>query len=187
MITRHFASLVSVVILTASFSTGCGSGAGPSRQVPVGGSPTAPGGGGGGTVTLSTPAAVSPANGEQLSTLRPTLVVQNSTGGTGARTYQFQVSDRQDFTLGSSLTTSFLVAINETGVVEGGDGRTSFTVPSELQPTTRMYWRARSVLGSSSSEWSSPAMFKTKTCWVQPARRIVRPADLLRGREHWHD
>ena len=32
----------------------------------------------------------------------------------------------------------------------------------ELQPTTRMYWRARAVQGSSSSDWSSPAMFKTK-------------------------
>ena len=145
----------------------CGSGAGPARQVPVG--PTAPGGpggssGGSGPVTLSTPSPVSPINGEQLSTLRPTLTVQNVTSSnqSGTRTYEFQVSDRTDFSIAASLTASFLVAVNQTGVAEGGDGRTSFSVPSDLQPTTRMYWRARAVQGSSNSEWSSPAMFRTK-------------------------
>ena len=120
--------------------------------------------GGGGSVTLTTPAPVSPVNGEQLSTLRPTLTVQNTTSSSqsGTRTYEFQVSDRTDFSLGSSLTASFLVAVSQTGVPEGADGRTSFTVGQELQPATRMYWRARAVQGSTSSDWTSPAMFKTK-------------------------
>jgi hypothetical protein len=146
------------------FAAACGSGSSGTRQVPVGGgSPTSPSGGSG-SVTLTRPAPVSPADGEQLSTLRPTLTVQNTTSSqqTGSRTYEFQVSDRNDFTLGRSLTASFIVAVNQTGVAEGGDGRTSFTVPAELQPTTRMYWRARAVQGSSASDWSSPAMFKTK-------------------------
>ena len=43
----------------------------------------------------------------------------------GTRTYEFQVSDNAGFTLGASLTTSFLVSVNQTGVTEGGDGRTS--------------------------------------------------------------
>ena len=151
------------LILVSMVASACGSGVGPTRSVPVG--PTAPtgAGGGSGTFTLSTPSAVSPVNGEQLGTLRPTLTVQNVTSsGTGTRTYEFQVSDNTGFTLGSSLTASFLVAINQTGVAEGGDGRTSFTVPSDLQPTTRMYWRARAVQGSSQSSWSEPAMFRTK-------------------------
>lgn len=80
----------------------------------------------------------------------------------GTRTYEFQVSDRNDCSLGASLTASFVVAVNQTGVAEGGGGRTVFDVPSDLQPTTRMYWRARAVQGSSSSEWSSPEMFKAK-------------------------
>lgn len=164
MTTLRSIRVISAVLIAASFTLACGSGAGPTRQVPVGGSPTAPGGGGGtGTFTLSTPAAVSPVNGEQLGTLRPTLTVQNVTSsGTGTRTYEFQVSDNTGFTLGSSLTASFLVAINQTGVTEGSDGRTSFTVPSDLQPTTRMFWRARAVQGSSQSAWSEPAMFRTK-------------------------
>ena len=155
----------SIAVLVASMivSAACGSGTGTSRQVPVGpgGTPTSPTTGG--PITLSTPQAVSPANGEQLSTLRPTLTVQNATSSqTGSRTYEFQVSDRSDFALGASLAASFLVAVNQTGVPEGSDGRTSFTVGSDLQPTTRMYWRSRVVQGTSASAWSEPAMFKTK-------------------------
>jgi hypothetical protein len=155
---------VPVLILASAFLAACGSGASETRQVPIGPSPPSGPGGGSGTVTLSTPAPVSPANNEQLSTLRPTLTVQNATSSnqSGTRTYEFQVSDRTDFTMGASLTTSFLVAVNQTGVGEGPDGRTSFTPSSDLQPATRMYWRARVVQGSSSSDWSSPAMFRTK-------------------------
>jgi hypothetical protein len=107
---------------------------------------------------------VSPINDEQLSTLRPTLVVQNTTSSlqSGARTYEFQVSDRSDFTLGASLSASFLVVVSQTGIVEGTGGQTSFTVAADLQPTTRMYWRSRVIQGSSSSQWSAAAIFRTK-------------------------
>ncbi|MEO5742123.1 MAG: hypothetical protein ABIS29_16165, partial [Vicinamibacterales bacterium] len=159
---------------------GCGSGIGETRQVPAGGSggsPTSPSGPGSGPVTLSTPAAVSPVNDEQLSTLRPTLTVQNATSSqqSGTRTYEFQIADRNDFSLGASLTASFLVALNQTGVPEGSDGRTSFTVPSELQPTSRMYWRARVVQGSSSSAWSDPAVFRTKLAGYSRAGELYDP------------
>jgi hypothetical protein len=153
----------SVLGVCVSFISGCGSGSSDPRQVPVG--PTQPSNpGGGGSVTLTTPAPISPVNGEQLSTLRPTLTVQNtaSSSQSGTRTYEFQISDGIDFSLGSSLTSSFLVAVSQTGVPEGSDGRTSFTAGQELQPATRMYWRARAVQGSTSSDWTSPAMFKTK-------------------------
>jgi hypothetical protein len=158
------------------FGSGCGSGTGGSRDVPT--SPTSPTGPStSGPVTLSTPVAVSPVNGEQLSTLRPTLVVQNTTSSqqTGTRTYEFQVSDRNDFTLGASLTASFLVFVNQTGVAEGSDGRTSFAVSADLQPTTRMYWRARVVQGSSASEWSSAAMFRTKLVGYSRAGELYDP------------
>lgn len=163
-----------VLIAASAFAAACGSGKSDTVQVPV--SPTSPSGGNSGPVTLSRPAAVSPVNGEQLSTLRPTLTVENSTSSnqSGTRTYEFQVSDRQDFALGASLTTSFLVAVNQTGVPEGS-GRTSFTVTQDLQPTTRMYWRARSVQGSSSSEWSAPAMFKTKLVGYNRANELYDP------------
>ena len=164
-----------VMIAASAFVSACGSGKSDTVQVPI--SPTSPSGSGNsGPVTLSRPAAVSPVNGEQLSTLRPTLTVENSTSSnqTGTRTYEFQVSDRQDFALGASLTTSFLVAVNQTGIAEGS-GRTSFTVTQDLQPTTRMYWRARSVQGTSSSDWSSPAMFKTKLVGYNRANELYDP------------
>ena len=88
--------------------------------------------------------------------------MQNATSSqSGSRTYEFQVSDRTDFSLGASLTASFLVSVSQTGVPEG-DGRTSFTPSQDLQPTTRMYWRARVVQGTSTSSWSEPAAFRTK-------------------------
>lgn len=114
-------------------------------------SPTPPSGG-----ALTAPVPMSPVNNEQLSTLKPTLVVQNTTTAAQAgRTYDFQISDRADFTAGG-------VAINQTGVPEGGDGRTRFTPSEDLQPTTRLFWRSRVVQGSSTSDWSQPATFKTK-------------------------
>ena len=137
---------------------------------PTNPSPPAPG-------TLTAPAPVSPMNGEQLSTLRPTLTVQNgSSTGQGAKTYDFQVSDRADFTLGPTLSGSaaFIVSVTQSGVDEGGDGRTSFTTP-ELQPTTRMYWRARLVQGTSASDWSAPAMFRTKLVGYSRAGELYDP------------
>ncbi len=164
-----------VVALLLAGSTGCGGGSGSSRQVPV--TPTGPSGGGGGPVTLTTPGAVSPVDGEQLSTLRPTLTVQNTTSSqqTGTRTYEFQVSDRTDFSIGSSLTAAFLVSVSQSGVAEGGDGRTSYTVGQDLQPATRMYWRARVIQGSSSSSWSEPAMFRTRLVGYSRAGELYDP------------
>ena len=157
---RTSCSLLALMFVT-TLTAACGSGASEPRQVPVG--PTAPSAPGTGTVTLSTPAPVSPINNEQLPTLRPTLTVQNATASaSGTRTYEFQVSDRTDFSMGASLTASFLIVVNQTGVAEGGDGRTSFTVPQDLQPATRMYWRSRAVQGSSTSAWSDAATFRTK-------------------------
>ena len=54
------------LILLSIVASACGSGAGPSRQVPIGPTEPTPSGGGGGSVTLSTPSAVSPVNNEQL-------------------------------------------------------------------------------------------------------------------------
>lgn len=172
MTTRSAVRVLPAVAVAIAMSA-CGSGAGPTRQVPVG--PTAPGGpGGSGSVTLGTPSPVSPINGEQLSTLRPTLTVQNVTSSnqSGTRTYEFQVSDRSDFTLGASLTASFLVAVNQTGVAEGGDGRTSFAVGSDLQSNATMYWRARATQGTTTSSWSDPATFRT------PVGGYNRPGEL---------
>ena len=114
--------------------------------------------------TLVAPSAVSPVNDEQQSTLRPVFTVQNGTSDVaGTRVYEFQISDRLDFSTSavSSIRGLFAVVV-QTGVAEGTGGRTSFTPAVDLQPTTRMYWRARVTQGGSVSAWSTPVPFRTK-------------------------
>lgn len=132
-------------------------------------SPTGPsnpgGGGGGGTVRLTAPALDTPADEAQLDNLRPTLTVRNGTSdqATGTRTYEFQISDDQNFTSSAAGgSVAFRVVVNKNAVPEGANGRTSFTVDADLQPTTRFFWRARVVQGSSSSDWSAVGRFKSK-------------------------
>lgn len=52
--------------------------------------------------------------------------------------------------------------MNKTGVPENASGKTGFTLEEDLQPTTRFYWRARLVQGSTVSEWSPTMSFKTR-------------------------
>ncbi|MCC7185957.1 MAG: hypothetical protein IT185_06945 [Acidobacteria bacterium] len=114
--------------------------------------------------TLGAPTVLSPINDEQLSTLRPTFTVQNATSNqTGTRVYEFQISDRSDFSATSASTISGLFAVvTQTGVAEGAGGQTTFTPSVELQPTTRLYWRARVSQSGTTSAWSSTGMFRTK-------------------------
>lgn len=108
----------------------------------------------GGDIGLTAPAPETPAEQEQLATLRPTLTVRNATADqSGLRTYDFQISVRNDFTT---------TVVSVTGVAEGAGGTTSFTPSLELDPTTRFYWRARAVQGSSQSAWSAARSFNSK-------------------------
>lgn len=110
---------------------------------------------------LSPPTASSPSDQAQLTSLRPTLSVANSTGGTtGARTYEFQVSDKSDFSSVSSPG-SFPVLARQTAVAEGAGGTTSYTPDFDLQPATRLFWRARVTQGIDVSDWTATRGFST--------------------------
>jgi hypothetical protein len=113
---------------------------------------------------LTAPAPESPEANRQLDTLRPTLTVRNGTSDqTGTRTYEFQISDNPDFTaVASRAARGYRVVVTKPGVAEGGSGTTSFTVEEDLQPTTRLYWRARMTQGTTTSEWSQGASFRTR-------------------------
>ena len=167
------------LILLSMVAAACGSGVSPTRQVPVG--PTAPTGPAGSAPSRSRHLRQSPlSTASSSATLRPTLTVQNVTSSAaGTRTYEFQVSDNTDFSLGSSLTTSFLVSVNQTGVAEGGDGRTSFTVSQDLQPTTRMYLARASRSGHVHVVMVGTGDVPDEAGGVHQARRVVRPADSL--------
>ena len=114
--------------------------------------------------TLGAPKLDSPAMREQLSTLRPTLTVQNATSDqpTGTRTYEFQISDSSAFTASTtSAIAGFNATVGKTGVAEG-TGKTSFTVDADLQPTTLFYWRARAIQGTATGPWSDTFTFKSR-------------------------
>ena len=114
--------------------------------------------------TLTKPTADSPADGAQLDNKRPTLTVNNGTSNqtTAAKTYEFQISDNAAFTATASFTAWFATTVTATNVAESTSGKTSYTPTQDLQPTTRYYWRARLVQGSTNSEWSEVRSFKTK-------------------------
>ena len=126
---------------------------------------------------LTAPTPDSPADGEQLATLRPTLTVRNGVSDQpGARTYEFQISDTSEF---ASATTqqivTFFSSLNKTGIPEDASGKTSFTPDADLQPTTRFFWRARMVQGSTTSEWSPVAKFKSKLVGFLRAGELYDP------------
>ena len=129
--------------------------------------------------TLSAPKLDAPAASEQLSTLRPTLTVQNVTSDqpTGTRTYEFQISDTSTFspTTVASTIQGFDAQVGKTGVPEGSGGKTSFTVESDLQPTTAFFWRARAIQGTATGPWSDTFKFKSKLVGFSRAGELYDP------------
>ena len=122
---------------------------------------------GGATPQLTAPALDTPTDDEQLTTLRPTLVVRNgSSNQNGTRTYEFQVSTSSSFAT---------VALSRGGVAENASGRTSFVADSDLQSTTRYYWRSRVSQGSSNSEWTAVGRFRTKAVGYNNPRELFDP------------
>jgi hypothetical protein len=115
--------------------------------------------------TLTAPGSDTPEDDQQLDTLRPTLRVSNATSNqTGAKTYEFQVSDSSDFAAASASSYAhvFRVVSSKAGVPEDASGKTSFEVTDDLQPTTRFYWRARVRQGTTDGPWSSTRSFRTQ-------------------------
>jgi hypothetical protein len=52
--------------------------------------------------------------------------------------------------------------VSRTGIAENASGKTSFTPDQDLQSTTRYFWRARLTQGTTSSDWSATAKFRSK-------------------------
>lgn len=116
-------------------------------------------------ISLTAPVADSPAEDTLVTSLRPTLTVRNTTSNvaSGLRLYEFQISDRNDFTIGGGIYSAYyVVVLTRTGVPEDASGRTSFTPDTDLLPATRLYWRARATQESTTSDWSATRSFRTK-------------------------
>jgi hypothetical protein len=111
-----------------------------------------------------------------LTTLRPTVRVRNGTSAqTGARTYEFQISDRSDFGAGGGSTSAYYVrTFGRTGVAEGSS-TTSIDIDQDLQPATRFYWRARWTQGSANGDWSATSTFRTQIIGFNRAGELYDP------------
>lgn len=153
------AALVSVAATCAA----CGGDSQPTTPTPV-------------AANVTAPALDAPGNDEQLDTLRPTLVVKNATSDqTGTRMYEFQISDNSGFTASTAGVPGLASTVGKTGVPEGTGGKTSFTVESDLQPTTLFYWRVRAVQGSSTGPWSPTGTFRSKLVGFLRADELYDP------------
>jgi hypothetical protein len=123
--------------------------------------------GGGNTPQLTAPVLDAPSDDEQLTTLRPTLVVRNgSSNAAGTRTYEFQISTSDSFSP---------IAATRSGIGENAGGKTSYTPDADLQSTTRYYWRARAAQGTGNSEWTAVGRFRTKPVGYNNARELYDP------------
>lgn len=129
--------------------------------------------------TVTAPRLDAPADNAQLDTLRPTLTVTNATSdqATGARTYEFQISDTTSFSAATTASSiaGFDAQVGKTGVVEGSGGKTSYTLESDLQPTTVFYWRARAIQGAATGPWSDTFKFKSKLVGFNRAGELYDP------------
>ena len=163
---KHWNCIAAVALLVASAALGaCGGEDSPAPTAPP---PPA---------NVSAPTIESPADGEQLDTLRPTLTVRNATADqTGSRMYEFQISDSTSFSAASSSSVpGFAATVGKSGVPEGSNGRTEFTPDQELQPTTLFYWRVRAVQGTATSQWSAIATFKSRLVGFSRAGELYDP------------
>jgi hypothetical protein len=153
--------LLCVLCVVVGSGMACGSSQ-PAAPTPSG-STSNPGGSGSVTLTAAAPTLDSPIADEQLTTLKPTLSVKNGVGSTSAaKTYEFQLSTRSDFTTESGAVSAYYpVTLTKTAVTEG-TSTTAFTPEQDLQPATRYYWRARWVQGTSEGEWSATNTFRTQ-------------------------
>jgi hypothetical protein len=164
-LTKGKSVIFAVLVIVAATFPACG---GDSKQPTT---PTAV------AANVTAPALDAPGSDEQLDTLRPTLVVRNATSDqTGTRMYEFQISDNNGFTAASTSEIPGLAStVGKVGVPEGTSGKTSFTVESDLQPTTIFYWRVRAVQGSSSGPWSATGTFRSRLVGFLRAGELYDP------------
>jgi len=106
---------------------------------------------------LTAPSLASPQD-DAVTAGRPALTVNNATGGSGARTYDFQVA-LSEAALSGPADGLFTSA---SGLAEGSGGRTSFQVNRDLQANRRYFWRARALQGTTAGPWSSAFRFRSE-------------------------
>ncbi len=127
------------------------------------------------------PLISSPADGSQVATYTPILVVTNATDpDSPSLTYNFDVALDPGFTQIVATTTGVLSSqTGSTGSPQAGTGgTTSWQVPTNLTEDTTYYWRAQADDWLMTGPWSTTATFFVNTTNEPPTIPVIQvPAD----------
>lgn len=134
-------------ILLVSLIIGCSDDGGSSPTTPTTPQPSTS------DSSLTAPTIRSPGQGEQLEELKPRLEIGNATGGSGVRTYTFEVA--RDTAFQQMVAT-------EAGVREGLGGITVWQVSETLEADARYFWRARASTSAGSGPNTASSEFRIK-------------------------
>ena len=136
-----------------ALAAACGDGGSPSNPTPPGGGGTQPST----DSSLTAPTLQAPEVGEAVKDLQPELQIGNASGGSGTRTYTYELA----------LDSAFQqMAVNETGVPEGLGGVTKWVVTESLAADTKYFWRVRASTSSGSGPYSDVSEFRVREAFI---------------------
>ncbi len=115
-------------------------------------SPTSPGSPGSTGPPPGAPTADSPAKAAALTMTQPNLIVRNATGGSGPRTYTFEVAPDRNFNS---------IEATVQGVAEG-NGTTSWQVSPPLDTGMQHWWRVKATASGSEGPYSEIINFSIR-------------------------
>jgi len=102
--------------------------------------------------SLTAPTPQTPGLGEAIEEIQPELVAGNATGGSGTRTYTFELA----------LDSAFQQMVQtEAGIPEGLGGITKWRV-NPLEAATKYHWRVKASTSAGDGPFSARSEFRTK-------------------------
>jgi hypothetical protein len=105
----------------------------------------------GSLLKASAPTLISPADGERIDTIRPSVVFGNSQGRFGNADFSYRL---QVLNSAGDVTDEFVVA-------QGANGQTTFAAAADQPWDTEFRWRVRAELDGLGGPWSAVWSFKT--------------------------
>jgi prenyltransferase beta subunit len=110
------------------------------------------------------PTIASPTDGTDVAVLTPALIVNNASDPDSANlTYNFDIA----------LDPGFTQIVATAKGIAGGQGTTSWTVPTALRENGRYYWRAQADDWLIEGPWSTTARFQVNTANDAPGAPVI--------------
>ena len=126
-------------------------------------------------MSAAAPTLEAPGADEQLATLRPnSQSSQRRVGDRGRQDLRVSISDQSDFGGGTGGRSGLRRHVHRASVAEGSS-TTSIEVDQDLQPATRLYWRARSVRDRRTATGRRRSPFRTQIAGFNRAGELYDP------------